>query len=103
MTSFFPLQKLKGTQPALKTPAMCLVHLEEESAKKDKEVENKNPDGIARVSEEFMVCLVRAIKDTQMEEKCCYHCSSLVKASGMKMHLNCKEGMAPKKAAWPLR
>ena len=25
MTSFFPLQKLKGTQPALKTPAVHLV------------------------------------------------------------------------------
>ena len=45
-TSFFPLQKLKGTQPALKTPALCLVHLEEESAKKDEEVENKDPDSL---------------------------------------------------------
>ena len=26
-TSFLPLQKLKGTQPAVKTPAMHLVHL----------------------------------------------------------------------------
>ena len=35
-TSFFPLWKLKGTQPAPKTPAMCLAHLEEESAKGEK-------------------------------------------------------------------
>ena len=35
VTSFFPLQKLKGTQLAVKTPTMCLGHLEEESAKKD--------------------------------------------------------------------
>ena len=35
-TSFFPLWKLKVTQPALKTPIMHLAHLEEESAKKDR-------------------------------------------------------------------
>ena len=35
-TSFFPLQKLKGTQPALETPTMHLVHLEEENAEKEK-------------------------------------------------------------------
>ena len=29
VTSFFPLQKLKGTQPAVKMPAVCLAHLEE--------------------------------------------------------------------------
>ena len=48
------------------------------------------------------------MKDTQTEQKHCYHCSSLkhficnyplVKASGAKMHLNCKEGMVPKKGA----
>ena len=40
MTSFILLWKLKGTQPAVKTPTMCLVHLEEERSKKDKEVES---------------------------------------------------------------
>ena len=59
-----------------------------------------------------MVHLVRAMKDTQMEERHCYHCSSLehficdcplVKALGANMHLNCKEGMAPKKGAWALQ
>ena len=88
---------------------MCLAHLEEESAKKDKEVESKDPDSIDGVMEEFIVYLVRAVKDTQMEDKCCYHYSSLehfihdcplVKASGAKMHLNCKEGMVLKKGAW---
>ena len=29
-TSFFPLKKLKGNQPLLKKPAVCLVHSEEE-------------------------------------------------------------------------
>ena len=92
----------------LKTPTVHLAHLEEESAKKDEEVESKDPNGIDGVTEEFMVHLARAVKDTQMEEKHCYHCSSLehfickcplVRASGAKMHLNCKEGMAPKKGA----
>ena len=54
-----------------------LAHLEEESAKKDKEVESKDPDGLNGVMEEFTVCLARAIKDAQVEEKHCYHCSSL--------------------------
>ena len=108
-TSYFPLWKLKGTQPAVKKPAMHLAHLEEESAKKDEEVESKDPSGIEGITEEFMVHLTRAVKDTQMEEKHCYHCSSLehficdcplVKASGAKSHLNCKEEMAPKKEAW---
>ena len=107
--SFFPLWKLKGTQPALKTPVVCLAHLEEESAKKDKEVESEDPNSLNGVTEEFMVCLARAVKDAQVEEKHCYHCSSLehficdcplVKASGGIMHLNCREGMAPKKGVW---
>ena len=107
--SFFPVQKLKGTQPALKTPAACLAHLEEESAEKDKEVESKDPSDLAGVMEEFMVYLIRAVKDAQVKEKCCYHCSSLehfihdcplVKASGVNTHLNCKEGTVPKKGTW---
>ena len=109
MTSFLPLWKLKGTQPALKTPAMHLVYLEQESTEKDKEVESEDPDGINGVTEEFIVCLAKAVKDTQVEEKCCYLCGSLedficdcplVRASGVKMYLNCKEGMALKKGAW---
>ena len=71
------IASIKGTQLALKTPAIHLAHLEEESAKKDEEVESKDPDSIDGVTEEFMVHLVRALKDTQMEEKCCYPCSSL--------------------------
>ena len=56
-----------------------------------------------------MVCLARAVKDTQVEEKHCYHCSSLehficdwplVKASGANTHLNCNEGMMLKEGAW---
>ena len=87
---------------------MCLVHLEEESTKRDVEVESKDPDSINRAPEEFMVCLVRAVKDAQVEEKHCYHCSSLehfihdcpqVRVSSENMQLNCKEGTALKKGA----
>ena len=108
-TSFFPLQKLKGSQPVSKISIMCLVHLEEESTKRDEEVESKAPGSIDRVTEEFMVCLVRAMKDAQVEEKCCYHCSSpehfiwdcpLVRASREDMQLNHKDGMALRKGAW---
>ena len=106
MTSFFPPWKLKGTQPAVKMPTVHFVYLEEESARKDKGVDSEDPDGIAGIMEEFMVCLVKAMKDTQKEEEHCYHCSSLdhfihdcplVKASRTDSYLNHKEGMAPKK------
>ena len=107
-SSFFPFWKLKGNQIALKMPTVCLAHLEEESARRDENTESKDLDGIDRVTEAFMVHLVRAMKDAQMEEKCCYHCSSpehfiqdcpFMKASRENMQLNCKEGMAPKKGA----
>ena len=106
-TGFFPLWKLKGNQPVPKMPVMHLAHLEVESARKDEEVESNDP-GIDEVTEEFMVHLVRAMKDAEVEEKCCYHCSSpehfihdcpLVRASRENMQLNCKEGMASKKGA----
>ena len=73
---FFPLQKLKGTQPAVKTATVCLAHVEEESAKKDEGGDSEDPDSIKGIMEEFMVCLARAVKDTQKEEKCYYYCSS---------------------------
>ena len=88
---------------------MHLACLEEESTKRDKEVESKDPDSIVGATEEFMVCLVRAMKDAQVVEKSCYHCSSpghfihdclLVKALRENMQLNCKEAMALKKGPW---
>ena len=57
LTSFFPLQKLKGTQPAVKMATVCLAHVEEEIAKKDEGVDSEDPDGIKGVKGEFMVCL----------------------------------------------
>ena len=76
-TSFFPLQKIKGNQWVPKTATVHLAHLEEESTEKDGEVESEDPDSIDGVTEEFMVYVVRAVKDTQVDEKLCYHCSSL--------------------------
>ena len=106
VTSFFPLWKLKGTEPTGKTPAIHLAYLEEENAEEDEEVHNEDSDGIEGVTEAFMVHLVRAMKGAQKEEK---HCSSLnhfihdcplVKSLRTDSHLNCKEGTAPKKGAW---
>ena len=76
-TSFFPLRKLKGSQPFHKKPAIWLVQLEEEDADDGGDPESHDPDGIEGVTEEFMVWLARAVKDAQMDEKYCYHCSSL--------------------------
>ena len=87
---------------------MCLAHLEEEDAGKGEDPESDDPGGIEGVTEEFMVCLARAVKDAQADEKYCYHCSSpdhfirnclLVKTSRDKKQLNGKEGMALMKEA----
>ena len=59
-----PLQKLKGNEPTPKTPAMHLVHLEEEDAKSNEDKASNDPGGIEGVTEEFMVHLARAVKDT---------------------------------------
>ena len=66
----------KATNWYLKWLPCHLAHLKEEGTKRDKEVESEDPDNINRATEEFMVCLMRAVKDPQLVEKCCYHCSS---------------------------
>ena len=80
---------------------MHLAHLEEEDVSNDEDPESDIPGRIKGVTEEFLVCLARAVKDTQADEKCCYHCSSLehficncllVKTSREKKQLNGKEG-----------
>ena len=107
-TSFFPLRKLKGSQPFPKKPTIHLVQLEEEGANDGENPESDNPDGIERVTEEFMVWLARAVKDTQMDERHCYHCSHpehfilncpLMKTASDKKQLNGKEGMVMAKGA----
>ena len=78
------------------------MQLEEEDADDGEEQESDDPDGIEGVMEEFMVWLARAVKDAQMDEKHCYHCSSpehfirnclLMKTARDKKQLNGKEGM----------
>ena len=72
------------------------------------DLESNNPDRIKGVTEEFMVRLARAVKDAQMDERCCYHCSSpehfirncpLMKTARDKKQLNRKEGMVTAKGA----
>ena len=108
-TSFFPLRKLKGKQPFSKKPAVWLAQLEEEDADDGEDPESDDPDGIERVTEEFMVWLARAVKDAQRDEKCWYHCSSpehficnclLMKTARDKKQLNGKEGTVMMKGAW---
>ena len=99
-TTFFPLRKLKGTQPT-KTPVVWLAHLEEVSTNHQEGTESEAPNGINGMTEEFIVPLARAVKDAQQEEEHCYHCSSpehfiidcpLVKSTRTEPHLNHKEG-----------
>ena len=94
--SCFPLQKINGSQPT-KTPAVQVAHLEEESANKEEGIESEDPNGIQDITKEFIVHLARAVKDSQQQEKHCYHCSSpghftrdclLMAASRSDSHLN---------------
>ena len=107
-TSFFPLRKLKGSQPFSKKPAMWLAQLDEEDADDGEDPESDDPDGIEGVTEDFMVWLARVVKDAQTDEKHCYHCSSsehficnclLMKTARDKKPLNGKEGIAMMKGA----
>ena len=54
-TSFFPLRKLKGSQPLSKKPGICLAQLEEKAVDDGEDPESDDPDGIEGVTEEFMV------------------------------------------------
>ena len=92
----------------MKKPAVCLAQLEEEGADNVEDPKSNNPDGIEGVTDKFMVRLARAVKDTQTDEKHCYHCSSperficnslLMKAKRDKKQLNGKEGMVMVKGA----
>ena len=47
--SFFPLRKLKGTQPA-RTPAVKVAHLEEEGTNKEEGAESEDPNGIEGIA-----------------------------------------------------
>ena len=54
-TSFFPLRKLKGSQPFPKKPAIWLAQLDEEDADDGEDPESDDPDGIKGVTKDFMV------------------------------------------------
>ena len=108
MTSFFPLRKLKGSQPFPKKPVIRLVQLEEEDADEGEDPESDDPNGIEGVMEEFMVQLARAVKDAQTDEKHCYHHRSpehficnwpLMKTTRDKKQLNGKEETVMMKGA----
>ena len=107
-TSFFPLRKLKGNQPLSKKPTVHLAQPEEEDADDSEDPASDDPGGIEEITEEFMVQLVRVVKDAQTDEKHCYHCSSpehfihnclLLKTTRDKKQLNGKEGTAMMKGA----
>ena len=55
---------------AYQDPAVQIAHLEEEGTNKEEGTENKDPNGIKGVTEEFIVHLARAVKDAQQEKKC---------------------------------
>ena len=69
--SFFPLQKLKGTQPT-KTTVVRVLHLEEEGSDKEVGAISEDPDGLDGMMGEFIICLARGVKEAQQEEKYCY-------------------------------
>ena len=87
---------------------MHLTQLEEEDANDGKDLKSDDPNGIDGVTKEFMIRLARVMKDAQVDEKHCYHCSSpehfihncsLMKAARDKKQLNGKEGTAMVKGA----
>ena len=107
MTSFFPLQKLKGNQP-IKTPMVQVAHLEQDNTGKEESAKSDDPNGIEGMTEEFIVHLAQTVKEAQQDEKYCYHCSRpehficecpLVKACRTATHLNQKERTALEKGA----
>ena len=65
---------MKGTQPT-KIPAIRVAHVEEEGSEGDIGAESKDPDGIDGMTEEFILHLVKAVKEIQKGKKCFYHCS----------------------------
>ena len=73
VTIFFPLQKLKSSQLAI-TSSTWVMHLDERSTDEEEGIDGDDTDGIKGITEEFIACLARAVKDAQQTEKCCYHC-----------------------------
>ena len=74
-TSFFPWGNSRATSPSWRS-LLCVWHIWKKRMPVMMKAKSDDPGGIG-VTEEFMVCLAWAVKDTQVDEKCCYHCSSL--------------------------
>ena len=105
---FLPFIETQGQPAHPKIASHAVGALEEEGARRDQDEASDDSNGINGVTEEFMVHLARAVKDTQTEEKCCYHCSSPehfihnclpMKTLREKLQLSSKEGMTSKKGA----
>ena len=104
-TSFFSLWNCKGSQPAI-TPSAWMVHIEEKSTNEEECIDGEDPDGIESATEEFILCLAGAVRDTPQMKKHCYHCNSpdhficnCPQLAGMKADapLNWKEWRVPRK------
>ena len=83
-----------------------MVYLEEKTTNKEEYIDGDDQDGIESVTEEFIVCLVRAVKAVQQVEKHCYHCCSpgyfihdfpLLEGAQAFLLLNWREGMVQRK------
>ena len=107
-TSFFPLQKFKGSQLAI-TPSTWVAHLEEKCAIEEEGIDGNDPDSIEGITEKLIVHLTRAVKEAEQAEKHYYHCNSpdhfihncpqLVRTE-VNSPLNQKEETVPRKGAW---
>ena len=105
--SFFPLQRLKGSQPVA-TPSAWVAHLEEVSTNKEECVNSKDPDGIEGITKEFMFALPGQWKMLSRRRSAVITVASqinficnflLVAGSRADLHLNWKERTVPKKGA----
>ena len=82
-----------------------MAHLEEESTDKEEYIDNDDPDDLRDITEEFIICLTRAVKDTQQVEKCCdspdhfIHDCPLQVGVQVDPPLNWGDGMALRKEA----
>ena len=73
-TSFFPLQRAQEQSASCQSLCTGWHTSEEKSVDGEEGVDGEDPDCIKGVTEEFIICLARAVKYAQQTEKCCYHC-----------------------------
>ena len=73
---FLPHVETQGQPAYPKNTSHAFSTFEGEDTGRDKDEESDDPGRIKGVTAESLVHLVRAVKDAQMEDRCCYHCSS---------------------------